>query len=250
MGQRHQIYVVTKNSDKKSKNKIKVEGIHHQWLFGINAIRCLKNFLTFIKNNNKSILVPLDTYSMDVLKGSYSIDFEEAYVSRVSELNDCDDPREEDNNNGITVIDLRGDTPKYCFLSISHLECDNDYGTVRHPNDPDNDQDEAYVNFSPICVKQWIRLHYGKEWNGVFTKQGDAYYQRRVLEMVNFVDEYPLLTVEELFEIFPKMVSEIHGEGLFKTPNAIRFMDDESIKLKATTISKKRVKKAKKKKVS
>jgi len=141
MGQRHQVYVKLPNN--------KIIGLHHQWLFGLRALSQLKTFLTFVKNavdNNNGDC--FDYHAYQVLESCYAINIIDGYVSRVHLLESIS-PLSEDNNNGITCIDLSDiDNPTYCFSSIRGLECLDDSITSKD-----------YKNKTPLGYKTWLYLH-------------------------------------------------------------------------------------------
>lgn len=138
MGQCHQVYVRLPNKQ--------TIGIHHKWLFGERAVKQLINFLTFVARTDKEYF---DYNAIYALFALYSINMEDGYVHRVHNL-DAVNPIMEGNNNGITVIDLLHiNNPRYCFASISGLECLDD--TINH---------DDIKNHTPMGYKEWILLHY------------------------------------------------------------------------------------------
>lgn len=239
MGQRHQIYVrlpkVYYNKGNHNNRDTKVIGFHHQWLYGWRACRLLSNFLTFMKNADEYVFNDQDRLT-NIAEKCYSIDVPLAYEHGVHPLSadEIYDPRNCDNNNGITVIDLTGKEPKYAFLSLHGMECGGEGFEVQHPNDPDRGQDVSYKNFSPLDSVHWIRLHYGNDWQAKFRMDGK--HGLTAYESVDMLKDYQLLSVEELAEIFPKMVT-LNEAGLNPKANTIKFMDifDPSIKVKATS---------------
>ena len=250
MGQRHQVYVrlpaINYGKGTPNTKPERTIGLHHQWLYGFTAIRLLRNYLMFWERCDKQYNQMIDLGgSVQVLEGCYSIDAERAYNAGVSMLvsgvdASLEDPRKGDNNNGITVIDLRGKKPKYAFLSIDHLETGPNQ-SVRHPEDPDHGQTEFYTNFSPINAEHWMSLHYDK-----VSRKADPEDTEKN-SWIKFVMSHDLLTVAELAEIFPNMVSEVDGKGLYLMPNSLKFMevDMKPLATKSTTITKKKVSKKK-----
>jgi hypothetical protein len=256
MGQRHQVYVRLPekfyNQGNANNQPEQTIGIHHQWLYGWTAIRLLRNYLTFVSQEGEQHPKSSDpTYAYCVLQGSYSCDPDRGYFHGVHKLDqECLDPRKGDNNNGITVIDLRGDKPKYAFLSVGHLETLEE--GVQHPDDPADGQDISYQNYVPIDAEHWMKLHYGKDWKVKWRDEGDIDHLNEVTEWLNFITDHDELSVMELADIFPDMVSEKSGEGLVKTANTLRFIDvvPKGFAVKSTTIKNKRVKKKKKSQVT
>ena len=239
MGQRHQIYLrlgelddsfsnaerFIKKGGKSFKNEQTV-GIHNQWLYGHSAISSLYRFLKFtevIKKEEYSPFKQADR-AISILDSAYSIDIETGYNSSniIFETNpqirdpkdgkkmiknpqyygECEDPRNGDNNNGITIIDLADlRNPQYCFMSIGHLQC------LHHTkHDREETSNPAYINFKPITVTEWIALHYGDDW----AKSTDL--DQTVFDRIKFIDRnFDVLKTERLIEIFPKMRADLKG---------------------------------------
>jgi hypothetical protein len=136
MGQRHQVYVVLPSAY----GKHNIIGVHHQWLYGHTAIRMAERFLTFVERAREGMSHPFvssfGSSPIDVLAAIYSCDVEEGYYHGVHVLDDGEpeDPRRGDNNDGITVFDLRGlkearsgkrrfrGTISYCFANLYERE--------------------------------------------------------------------------------------------------------------------------------
>lgn len=224
MGQRHQIYL-------RIPTEQQVCGIHHQWLYGCTALRSLANFLTFAKNS-KDFTGKAYGYELThvsnaerVLQAVYSIDVNEGYYhqTHILQHGEPEQPTKGDNNNGITVIDLSGDKPKYCFSALydGHLECLDDSVDL-----------DSIKAFKPMGAREYIELHYpnclNPENNGLTqeefnqrsrpTEKTEKEKQKRFKEMdadkrmfreqiqrlVAMLDGYEVLTKKELKEIFPK----------------------------------------------
>jgi hypothetical protein len=214
MGQRHQIYIRMN-----TKEGPKVLGYHHQWLFGKTAVETLIRALTFAKADAQCNYGVLNrgydggrdasrafeaVLSVDVSSGYYhnvypfqfnpqdESDYEEAALT---------DPRQGDNNNGITIIDLTGKKPKYCFMSVHHLECLADGEAEKRA--------ETDLVLEPLSASTWLDLHYPtnskhdmyKSWKGAEVGKNIAYCSslKRKLSKVK------VLTRDEVAAIFPKM---------------------------------------------
>lgn len=245
MGQRHQVYLRVKN---KNNDKTEVIGLHHQWLYGYTAVRLLRNYLTFVGASDSSKAAATDYNPTKVLEGAYSFDPDRGYHHGVHAGEDmkreAQDPRMGDNNNGITVIDLLDpDNPKYCFMSVGHLECLHD--SVQHPGDIQDNQELFYENFIPIDAEQWMKLHYGKNWKVEFRDSGDAddlQLLKDITEWLDFLNNFKVLGVQDCGEIFPDMIDDVKGRGLYVKENSIQFIcDDKAFRLKSTTKIKKKV---------
>jgi hypothetical protein len=182
MGQRHQIYLrlpAMYNEDNPNHQPTRVVGIHHQWLYGQTAMKLLVNFLTFLdKAENK--------YSgrdvLEILQCAYAIHPETGYFHGICpelDKNEVENPMNADNNDGITIIDLTNKKPKYCFMSLHHLEC------------LDQDVDEEEVpNLEPFDAKTYIGLHYK---NYAAVKEDKffklfSHHQNKYVAIKNFAD--------------------------------------------------------------
>lgn len=87
----------------------KVIGIHHQWLYGRTALRMLRNFLVGLERN-PSGAGAIEYGAQAFLNSAYSFDADRGYAHGVHTLEqdqECSDPTRADNNDGITIIDLR-----------------------------------------------------------------------------------------------------------------------------------------------
>ena len=155
MGQRHQIYVML--PEEAARDGKRIIGIHHQWLYGHTAVRMAERFLTFVNkaDRNHHPFARGWEPQIDMLKSIYSCDPDEGYYHNVHILEDGEpeDPRMGDNNDGITVFDLRNLGKKrgkisYCFSTL-----------YEH----DVEREPAYmgiVPFTPLSARQYCRLYY------------------------------------------------------------------------------------------
>lgn len=238
MGQRHQIYLRLPayfyNEGNVNNKPERTIGLHHQWLFGRTALLLLNQFLLyaematandrgfgcedrppFWQNNNAAA----------TLAAAYSFHAGTGYSHGV-----CSDMEQEslnplkgDNNNGITVIDLCGEKPRYCFMSLHHLEC--------------LDTDKEPKPFEPINAFQWLTLHYS-QWekskargrNGFETVPGLA-DQCNALLVDLHARGAEVLTRERVMEIFPAMAAEIEPEPI--PANLIQLAPKSPFKVKS-----------------
>lgn len=121
MGQRHQIYV-------KFPDKLGIAGFHHQWLYGATAVQSLARVLAFYVNQEEyGPLIKNTGYGLkrqaEVIRALYSVDVGSGYWHYVHSFQDQQDdyaerskehtpppevidPRNGDNNDGITIIDV------------------------------------------------------------------------------------------------------------------------------------------------
>lgn len=196
MGQRHQIYFILPNKitfkdemgDEVTSN---VFGLHHQWLYGLTAGEMAKQFLGFADIDMASRYSKLagkysENETATILTMLYSIRPADGYYHGVYALDEATlrNPMMGDNNDGITVFDLRGDKPKYCLMYL-------------HDGD---------------ILKAKVPVHaydYALEYYGLQALAGTEYTleeQRILSSLINDVgNRYELLTTEELEKVFPDM---------------------------------------------
>lgn len=206
MGMRHQVYVVLPKDHPLAK-RTPVIGIHHQWLYGHTAAHQLARFLTFVMKSGSSVSHPFLSGIDDpvkILSAIYSCDPENGYYSSVTPLVDedavvCKNPLLGDNNEGITVIDLRNFSIKdgkrtgkiaYAFVSFGHKD---------------------FVENTPMSAREYVHGYYpevvpivrekGKavpSFDGNDTEAEDRVREVEVLKVA-------VMTQEALTEVFPTL---------------------------------------------
>jgi hypothetical protein len=203
MGQRHQVYLITNQGcweNGKRSGKKHVYGIHHQWLYGRTAITLLGNFFEFIDNAKKDNRDNWDwrnglhTYGdrawPQLLQAIYSTDIANGYFHFVHDLNKENDPCLDnpylgDNNDGITVIDIRGDKVKYCFHSLCGLE--------------DKKRTKAG---KVLSAREYVHGYYPE-------KDQDEEMKNEITKLLSRIEgKAELITAKELKGIFPKMTNK------------------------------------------
>ena len=246
MGQRHQIYLRLAKvfyNEKNPNNRPELTvGMHNQWLYGHSAVSSLYRFLKFLDATKGDEYSPMKDSNGDtalaVLDNAYSIDIETGYHSGNHRFpinpkdkdyeHCCEDPRKGDNNNGITIIDVADiQKPKYCFMSIGHLECLDSSMDV----EPDSDK-PTFVNFHPISVEHWMNLHFGVGWQSKFLKEEGMSY---VLDRVAFVAKHETLSTKRLIEIFPKLKTDLlqgAKDAERMTPSSVKLIRELAAKPK------------------
>ena len=204
MGQRHQVYLRLpakyyneKNPNNKPETTI---GLHHQWMWGARAIKMLKNLITYHTNSDEygAFKNSIAGEPQSTFEALYSVDAEDGYNHRVHTLDQdcCENPLLGDNNNGITIIDMSNpEKPAYCFMSIHHLEC------------LDDSKEAEAENFKPYDVKEYIGLHY-PDWNKETKDPEEVKFYGDVKKSVEYLENFDLLTIERVYEIFPRMFQE------------------------------------------
>lgn len=225
MGQRHQIYIITKEEQysqktKKYTSKKQVYGFHNQWLYGKNALRTCMRVLRYASHH-------ADDNGSDLVRGSMNygsglnsvnekfksllqVDVETGYSAMVyafqhnlnkdeNFLEANQDPRFGDNNNGITIIDLRDlSNSKYCFMSVSHLEGLRD------------DMENNYENFKAMSAEHYLTLHYDLDEKPeadatIEDKKRLASHLMECRDLLVRFSVFDVLTDAEVKKLFPKM---------------------------------------------
>jgi len=162
MGQRHQIYVFVKNDEGKTVGAC----IHHQWLYGMTAGRKALEVLAYAKKAVKDKYHPfsggregrglenclLALYQLDMKTGGFNSSASHMnYLPTDTAEAECVlDPRQGDNNDGITVFDF---TDKkhlgYCMVNIREKTDDKSDHSVRQLNP-----------WSPCTAEEYVRAYY------------------------------------------------------------------------------------------
>lgn len=206
MGQRHQIYV-------KMPSKLGIAGFHHQWLYGITAVESLSRVLKFWQNQGEYGALKQDTaYGLkrqsEVIRSIYSTDIETGYWHFVHNLQENDetpsevkDPRNGDNNDGITIIDISNGDFRYCFMNICHLE-----GEIR-----------SIPKLKPLTAREYLLAYYPKFFDkkgsrlaqGQSTKEREDIdaetFDRVLMRLLAIEENAKLLTLKECKALFPAM---------------------------------------------
>jgi hypothetical protein len=211
MGQRHQIYVVLPKDHPQAAAGKKVIGIHHQWLYGHTAARMCERFLRYVLEAKKSSCHPfVEGFQSagEILSAIYSIDHDNGYYHNVTVLDygEPEDPSRGDNNDGITVFDLRRLKGKrgrigYCFVSLF-------------------DGYKDLPKLKPLSARQYVRGYYPAEVDDVREpgfkivrlpngEKNDPENRVRAIERLRV----PLMTSQDLHEVWP---------GLFPAPEPSR----------------------------
>ena len=213
MGQRHQIYVRVKEGDKKV-----VYGFHHQWLYGKTALKSLLRVLTFSEGEGNYNALRDFSYqpTSDVIKSILSTDWTCGYYHMVhpfqsDRFNTMDsqeeewgqscikDPREGDNNDGITIIDFTGKTPAYCFMSLLGLECDTS-------------QLDKIEDLTPLSAEKYLTAYYPNFKSELYpdfeTIDQEREHREECIDLVGALDGYKILTLKQIQSIFPKMYAD------------------------------------------
>ena len=125
MGQRHQVYVIFKDG---YSNKTGVHAFHAQWSYGTLPIRAIDRLLTFSKNAAKNGNT-LSDWRVHGLSAVLSADMVEGEINNHFSIqgdmlkNGAINPDCGDNNDGISIIDIRNmSKPKYGLMFLFEHE--------------------------------------------------------------------------------------------------------------------------------
>ena len=180
MGQRHQIYIRYKHN-----SKLETIGFHHQWIWGYAACRQLARVIQFyeaaVAYANRDYMPMAQAF-----EAVYSVDIESGYYSKIHRLESCDYPENEDNNNGITVIDLTGERPRYAFASFVGLEC------------LDASKENSYKNWTPISAHEYLTLHYPNY------ETPERPFDHQCQTIAGYLRNFETINIGQLNKIFPE----------------------------------------------
>jgi hypothetical protein len=239
MGQRHQIYV-------RFPQKLGIAGFHHQWLYGMNAVKSLARVAEFYKNSSEySPLKQSTGYGLHrqsrVIEALYSVDIKSGYWHHVANLLDevengetppeVLDPRNGDNNDGITIIDLSKGDFRYCFMSVGHLEGEVNPETLKPMSALD-----YLLCYYPAFLEGLGGFKYDAQKREYSTTEREALNEEDIglaVEALNMVDDAKLLTLEEVAEMFPAMLPKPKAKAKPKAPSRATEVESEPKPAKA-----------------
>lgn len=190
MGQRHQIFCFVNGP----KDQVYQIAFHNQWCYGSLPLRHLKRVIQFQTHTDKYICLGSD-YSLEAtaekLQTILSCDpcsgFFSHYTPITDEVMEGDEksmhPERGDNNDGITVIHIKGKKIKYCFMNISE---GGEMGTPPR---------------LPLSAEEYIKLYYdasSKEWKDF-----------RINRLLSFINRRTkVLSVLQCMKLFPTFYNE------------------------------------------
>lgn len=190
MGQRHQIYGVFKFTDLSGKETVTRVALHHQWLYGRQALHLLANVLEFDKKakRHSPFRDGMDN-ELEALTALYSMDAKGGYFHTVHDLNGSVNPLHGDNNDGITIIDFTEKEPRYCFMSL-----------------PDNGHGDRLEKMVPLSAADYIRAYYF-EGCYFYEKCPDAIkkIEKEIERLLKRLQPYNVMTLSKVKELFPAM---------------------------------------------
>lgn len=203
MGQRHLIlvklpYEVDLAITEGDKNTVKssIVPIYNGWLYGRGPVQNLIQFIQYVKRDRQNEYPMFNKGSaahssrvISCIKMLCSLDFQGgSYNDVLVEGADiAQNPSLEDNNDGVTVIDISEKKIKYCFFFF-------------HGGDR--------ATLMPMSAEAYMRYYYN-----------DAYYESRepeykeavekeIAKLINQTSKLELISFEELSDMFPDMFIE------------------------------------------
>lgn len=207
MGQRHQIYVVLPYTFAQKKSyhsneyvQSNIVAIHHQWLYSFLPITRVAQFARFYEkhvNTESTYGVFLSRTSENpenAVAALISFHWEKGVYSECHFLENefAVNPLFADNNDGITIIDLREKGKfKYCFMFLNEWE-----GEI--------------PGMTPLSARGYLKAYFDD-----YDPSNPEWPQKEVIYIeaqIEKVESLPLLTLEEVKEIFPAMYVEKEKE--------------------------------------
>lgn len=212
-----------------------VVAMHHQWLYGRSVLLGAINILSMYKERDKYSSAfpwtkkgqagqyyssPEETmwevpYMISTIMGTFNkpefassrIGFERFNILNRDEPGMMHDCTAGDNNDGITILDLTGKVPKYCFMNI--------YGV------------EGYYSLPlmcPLTAREYVESYYPVEEKELQSAENytpeelekkknelKAAFEANKKENEKYIEQFKgakLLTVEELKKMFPKIADK------------------------------------------
>jgi hypothetical protein len=166
MGQRHQVYVVVKRNGKYKC----VAAVHNQWSYGRLALMGCHRAIQTIKVSKVLVENVVEQATEQGLKWLSMLVAVRQMFNECYPIDIPQDPFQEDNNDGITVIDITDvDNPAVCFNSLYHYDCPR--GT----------------NLDP---EEYMKLY-------------EDEYVERTRKVLDDVKDYPLIDISVLKEVWP-----------------------------------------------
>jgi hypothetical protein len=211
MGRRFQAYIAGMHRPPfKNREQFKVVGVHNQYMYGAVAVRALCRIMNLWlspvwngsarRSNWPDVAFQFDM-NLRLLASAYSLDEENGYFEAVNAMEHkwVIDPRLNDNNDGISIIDLRNlQTPKYCFMRVAE-EVD---GATRHL---------AHFGIcNPLSAEDYLNAYIGEKGpSSLLIVLSDGELKDRLRaerdRLIDQTKEWPVLSLQECTEIFPKM---------------------------------------------
>jgi hypothetical protein len=165
----------------------KIIALRHDWLFGQNALRKLRNFILFFKITPPALLSQIlgNEESMTFIITWLYSKFGSQQVSSVTSL---------DNNNGITIIDLKEfDLVKrkirYCLMSTGILDC--------HESQAFNYTEQGSSCLKALSAETYLKAYYPEP-------MGDFEIDEKNEELLKFFKGESVLPLAQVKIICPK----------------------------------------------
>lgn len=182
MSQRHQVYLRIPAID--GIRPAKTIGLHHPILGSETALLALQNFLYYVVNkkddDRDDYQQTINFNASELLRAAYSFIPSIGFFSTLPcVMAETDNPKNCENDSGITVIDLESDPPQYCFAQFNGNET------------------ETII----LDAHQYTKHYYPEYESG--DRQVYATQRLAIFEL----EDFPLIDSDRLKEIFPQCVS-------------------------------------------
>jgi len=207
MGQRQQLFVVTKDRE----NKRFDIGFHNQWCYGKTSIQQFRNIIEFNVNadkysklsNNDNLLS--ENEKLNIVKSLWGVNAKKGYyhnlISLNDELKDWSDALRldcQDNNDGICIIDFTSDKkPLICYVFPFDNTIYDDKDKVR----------KVIKAWQPINLSEYLDCYYSKdeiETTLAGDDKDDIKFFKQVLADIKYIERHTkYMTQEHLFKLYP-----------------------------------------------
>lgn len=187
MGQRHQVFVVSKD-----KEETKYHAFHNQWCYGTLPLRHLKRVIQYqAKTDDTFRLGSRYSTDTDMIRAILSCDPSEGFYSNYFDvLSEHINKKGQvcltcgDNNDGITIIVADGSKRiSYCFMFIGDF-----HDKVKG--------DLIYESMTPLSAEEYVSAYY--------EKSDEKWSIFKLDKLISFIDKRAdLLTLKELRKLFP-----------------------------------------------
>lgn len=200
MGQRHQVFVVTRNQP----GDLNYYAFHNQWCYGTLPLQHLKRVIQYQEKADNYCRIGGDyedeshkiasILGTDPKEGVYSY-----YLPTTGEHTDKTGNIHldwGDNNDGITIIltDAKSKRISYCFMNISQNNSMWGFMNISQNND-------QWEPNTPLSAEDYISMYYNKT-----SKEWSAY---EIDKLINFINKKArLLTMKKLRQYF-----KVHYKG-------------------------------------
>lgn len=184
MGQRHQVFVVTKDHRETETEVVEVFAFYAQWSYGSLPIRAVDAVATFIKKAKPKY----QDNVKDILEHVLCLDMHSGGYNRHSDITDkllIDGKMSADgeaNNDGITIIDMRD----YNNISYCHMFIES--GGVEEQEPVDEKNPKIFTAYKMLSAEEYMSRYYNLAKRPNIVKSAEWYLKRvNKLKMLDFI---------------------------------------------------------------